>query len=90
MTRKLEELFELPPAEDAPAVDAASPPVEDLRTQLQNLDDTIDKVDAALPGVRGLESSDEEMRCPPDPLPRDGEVCDSNSPAFCRWVLMHC
>ena len=61
MTRKLEELFELPPAEDAPAVDAASPPVEDLRTQLQNLDDTIDKVDAALPGVRGLESSDEEM-----------------------------
>jgi hypothetical protein len=61
MTRKLEELFELPPSEDAPAADAGSPPVEDLRTQLQTLDETIDKVDAALPGVRGLESSDEEM-----------------------------
>jgi hypothetical protein len=61
MTRKLEELFELPPAEDAPEVDAGTPPAQDLRTQLQNLDATIDKVDAALPGVRGLESSDEEM-----------------------------
>lgn len=61
MTRKLEELFELPPSEDAPETDAGTPPVEDLRTHLQNLDDTIDKVDAALPGVRGLESSDEEM-----------------------------
>jgi hypothetical protein len=64
MTRKLESLFDLPPstpAEDAPAVDADSPPAEDLRSQLQTLDDTIDKVDAALPGVRGLESSDEEM-----------------------------
>jgi hypothetical protein len=61
MTRKLEELFELPPSEDAPAVDAGTPVAEDLRTHLQNLDATIDKVDAALPGVRGLESSDEEM-----------------------------
>ena len=61
MTRKLEELFELPPSEDAPEADAGSPPVQDLRTQLQILDENIDKVDAALPGVRGLESSDEEM-----------------------------
>jgi hypothetical protein len=61
MTRKLEELFELPPAEDAPKVDAGTPPAEDLRSQLQILDENIDKVDAALPGVRGLESSDEEM-----------------------------
>jgi hypothetical protein len=35
--------------------------VQDLRTQLQILDENIDKVDAALPGVRGLESSDAEM-----------------------------
>ena len=61
MTRKLEELFELPPSEDASETDAGSPPVQDLRTQLQILDENIDKVDAALPGVRGLESSDEEM-----------------------------
>ena len=61
MTRKLEELFELPPAEDAPEVDAGAPAAQDLRSQLQILDENIDKVDAALPGVRGLESSDEEM-----------------------------
>ena len=61
MTRKLEELFELPPAEDAPDTDAGTPAAEDLRTQLQILDENIDKVDAALPGVRGLESSDAEM-----------------------------
>ena len=58
MTRKLEELFELPPSEDAPADSA---PVEDLRSQLQTLDDNIDKIDLALPGVRGLEANDEEM-----------------------------
>jgi len=60
MTRKLEELFQLPPSEDAPT-DADSPPAEDFRAQLQTLNDTIDKIDAALPGVRGLEANDEEM-----------------------------
>lgn len=60
MTRKLEALFDLPPIPDKPA-DAPPTPVEDLRTQLHSLDQTIDKVDAALPGVRGLESSDAEM-----------------------------
>ncbi len=60
MTRKLEELFDLPPS-SKPAEESAQAPVEDLRTQLQILDENIDKVDAALPGVRGLESSDEEM-----------------------------
>jgi hypothetical protein len=37
MTRKLEELFELPPAEDAPEADAGAPAAQDLRSQLQNL-----------------------------------------------------
>ena len=65
MTRKLEELFDLPPTskdqvEDASA-DADLPPAEDLRSQLQTLDDNIDKIDQALPGVRGLEANDEEM-----------------------------
>jgi hypothetical protein len=60
MTRKLEELFDLPPALEDSMEDPASP-VEDFRTQLQTLDDTIDKIDAALPGVRGLEANDEEM-----------------------------
>jgi len=61
MTRKLEELFELPPSDHAPAVDANPAPAEDLRSQLQTLDDNIDKIDQALPGVRGLEANDEEM-----------------------------
>jgi len=60
MTRKLEDLFELPPSQDTAEVDAGSP-AQDLRTQLLILDENIDKVDAALPGVRGLESSDAEM-----------------------------
>ena len=60
MTRKLESLFDLPPS--TPAEDQPTPqPAEDFRSQLQTLDDTIDKIDAALPGVRGLESSDAEM-----------------------------
>jgi hypothetical protein len=60
MTKKLEELFDLAPSVEKTA-DPTPQPAQDLRTQLQNLDATIDKVDAALPGVRGLESSDQEM-----------------------------
>ena len=60
MTRKLESLFDLPPS--TPVEDEHTPqPAEDLRSQLQTLDDTIDKIDAALPGVRGLEANDTEM-----------------------------
>ena len=60
MTRKLESLFDLPPS--IPAEDEPTPqPAEDLRSQLQTLDDNIDKIDSALPGVRGLEANDEEM-----------------------------
>jgi len=60
MTRKLEELFDLPPSgppEDTePTID-----VEETRHQLAEIDETIDKIDAALPSVKGLDSSDEEM-----------------------------
>jgi len=60
MTRKLESLFDLPPS--IPVEDEPAPqPAEDLRSQLQTLDDNIDKIDSALPGVRGLEANDEEM-----------------------------
>jgi len=63
MTRKLESLFDLPPSIPAveDTVDPAPQPAEDFRAQLQTLDDTIDKIDAALPGVRGLEANDTEM-----------------------------
>jgi hypothetical protein len=59
MTRKLEELFDLPPTEEE--VDHALPSLPTNRETLQALNDAIDKVDNALPAVRGLESSDAEM-----------------------------
>jgi hypothetical protein len=60
MTRKLESLFDLPTS--TPVEDEPNPqPAEDLRSQLQTLDLNIDKIDSALPGVRGLEANDEEM-----------------------------
>lgn len=60
MTKKLEELFNLAPSVEK-TVEPAPPPAEDFRAQLQALDLTIDKIDAALPGVRGLEANDTEM-----------------------------
>ena len=59
MTRKLEELFDLPPTTEE--VEAAVPSIAENRTAIQTLDDAIDKIDAALPAVRGLESTDTEM-----------------------------
>ena len=60
MTKKLEELFDLAPSVEK-TVEPGPQPAEDFRAQLQTLDDTIDKIDAALPGVRGLEANDTEM-----------------------------
>ena len=59
MTKKLSELFDLPPTEDD--INTSVPSILENREQLQALDETIDKVEAALPQVRGLESSDQEM-----------------------------
>jgi len=59
MTKKLEELFDLPPTEEDPP--PAVLPAETTRQTLAALDDSIDKINAALPAVRGLESSDQEM-----------------------------
>lgn len=60
MTRKLEELFDLAPSAEK-TVEPTSVSGEDLRSQLQILDHNIDKIDSALPGVRGLEANDAEM-----------------------------
>lgn len=59
MTKRLEELFDLPPT--LKEVDVAIPELSENRTIIQNLDAAIDKIDAALPAVRGLESTDTEM-----------------------------
>lgn len=61
MTRKLEELFDLPetsPKNDAQEGNSELPlPAE---TMLE-IDSNIDKIDSALPSVRGLEATDREM-----------------------------
>ncbi len=58
MTRKLEELFDLPRNEDEPVDEQTSEPsLPIIPETLQALD----KIESALPAVRGLEASDEEM-----------------------------
>ena len=59
MSRKLEELFDLPPTSEE--VDQAIPALPETRLSLAELDSTIDKIDAALPAVRDLDASDKEM-----------------------------
>ena len=59
MSRKLEELFDLPPTSEE--VDQAIPALAETRLSLAELDSTIDKIDAALPAVRDLDASDREM-----------------------------
>lgn len=59
MTRKLEELFDLPPSDKE--INLAVPALEENRNTIVALDQAIDKIDAALPAVRGLESTDTEM-----------------------------
>jgi hypothetical protein len=58
MTRKLEQLFDLPSAE--PESDSV-PAINETKSALIAIDDTIDKIDSALPAVRGLDASDSEM-----------------------------
>ena len=59
MTKKLEDLFELPDKEDIKQEDSETTEVvvKKLEAALQD----VDKVDAALPTVRDLETSDEEL-----------------------------
>jgi hypothetical protein len=60
MTRKLEELFDLPPSGcDSETTEPGAVPATQM--QLQEIDATIDKIDQALPAVRGLDASDVEM-----------------------------
>ncbi len=64
MTKKLEELFDLPEDDPLPPLVADPAPQHKLPVDPQtiaSIDAAIDKIDAALPGVRGLESTDREM-----------------------------
>lgn len=60
MTRRLEELFDLPPTgSESETTEPDTVPATQI--QLKEIDETIDKIDAALPAVRGLDASDAEM-----------------------------
>lgn len=63
MTKKLESLFNLPPAEDS--VDTTPEQANDFirnnQTVIAEVDLAIDKIDAALPTVRDLETGDNEL-----------------------------
>ena len=59
MTKKLEELFDLP-SSTADTADAV-PDIATTQYAITEIDNAIDKIDAALPGVRDLEASDGDM-----------------------------
>ena len=59
MTRKLEELFDLPPSQQE--IETAVPAIPQNRETIAALDAAIDKIDEALPAVRGLDATDTEM-----------------------------
>ena len=60
MTKKLEELFNLPPAEDL-TPESAETTIEENREIIKAVDSAIDKIDAALPFVDSLDISDKEL-----------------------------
>jgi len=63
MTKKLEELFNLPeiPEDAVPDTESAFHSIEENQAILQDVSDAIDKIDIALPTVRDLDASDQEM-----------------------------
>jgi len=61
MTKKLEELFDLADMETEGETEVELATTEVSTTQLRELDTTIDKIDAALPTVRDINTSDAEL-----------------------------
>lgn len=58
MTKKLEELFNLPAVDElAPTADS----IAEHKETITAIDEAIDKIDAALPTVKDLEAADNEM-----------------------------
>jgi hypothetical protein len=59
MTKKLEELFDFPSSKNSAEESALS--TEETRAAIVEIDNTIDKIDAALPAIRDLDASDREL-----------------------------
>jgi hypothetical protein len=60
MTKKLEQLFDLPDT-DEPIPEQELKTIEHNQTVIREVDAAIDKIDAALPTVHDLEAADTEM-----------------------------
>jgi hypothetical protein len=60
MTRKLESLFDFPPTEESVQAEPALTTAE-TQAAIVEIDNTIDKIDAALPAIRDLDASDREL-----------------------------
>jgi hypothetical protein len=61
MTKKLEELFNLPEVQLDSTKAEVEQVIEENRTIITQVDDAIDKIDEALPGVRDLDTADQEL-----------------------------
>jgi hypothetical protein len=61
MTKKLEALFDLPRSDESDPEEELVYTPEETKTVMAEIDDAIDKIDAALPGVRDLSAADSEM-----------------------------
>ena len=64
ITKRLEELFGFPEtktSDDEITIDNAKQMIDASQEALKDMDSSIDKIELALPAVRGLESSDSEM-----------------------------
>jgi hypothetical protein len=60
MTRKLESLFNFPPTEES-AQDEPVLTTAETQAAIVKIDNTLDKIDAALPAIRNLDASDKEL-----------------------------
>ena len=62
MTRKLEELFDMASSDNDETIDTYSKlTLDETKTALIELDNAIDKIDVALPTIKDLDASDNEM-----------------------------
>jgi hypothetical protein len=63
MTKKLESLFNLPPVEESidPTPESAQAFIKENQSVIEEVNLAIDKIDAALPGVRDLDTGDSEL-----------------------------
>lgn len=61
MTKKLEELFNLPSATENASPEEIQQVLEENRDMITAVDNAIDKIDDALPGVKNLDTADTEL-----------------------------